>query len=1351
MRIKKTLLKNYSALTTLSLLTVSLSSCAKNVIDSKYRIDLNNDGFIFNGSKKNETIGDVNYSSAIKNALSRSDDWQSFKTALANELIYQWYIDRTDTNKNNRNEDFKFDLEKYKKEVDNTYNEKIQSCKSMYGTDYDFYFKNVYLAPNGGTASSYKHKLLVDKIANEFADKVFNNSYFSLKMDNSQNILYPNIYTKAEKNVDVNKIRNPEYWDKIGFYARSANNFFVDEEPKSYSDIDTDWLSKHPDGDYAMVQQYTFDKWFEIEKPFFSDAALFKYSLPKYVGNGKLSEIYNGSFAGVSISDDADSIKEEFPFFGADPEKNSTKKFKSFLDGLQNSNFNTPYFDDNKQRINSNGTFSIDLDNTDDSQSVLLCLGRQMFGNESSNQSSNALYTPYALAAGNLLQNLINCTETNEIANVLTAQHVYQNIEKYYDSADGIDNPAILANFWYTNNQGWNPLPTDDIKSYLDLDVCYGNYTTTDGETKHFHCPIFTNSKSNDFKWFYGDNTISGVQYITNAIQINDFPKVDGKTDQPWIMELNQSGMHVQTIDGYAYIKNYGSSKQQRLEALKNVVKYRLLQKEVDSAANSCISAQMYGENGFLKSYFKDNLADIVIGMSLSDSYNIFRSIDSYKLEKSDQIKEDSLFLYKIYSLDNEKMGNAYTELYEYLVMILSYDVIKKDYDALKDANKKIYDYRKTQIINSKEKIGESRTIGANGLLAPIVYNHNATKLSTIDYETANRIIILDIDQSNWLNLQSLLDNKINDIRNSKFVSSATNSSIKPNVAHAFSPQIKQAKNNGLNRFCFKSLIVDQLMYNSTGAVQATANEIKYNCYNWYQKYIGNNSTFLNNNSDDVNFVDKYVLEYNDAAKQAFTSLYKRNKLISGTEKKLSNYTRNSDLSVTDYWDVLNNAFDKNINDSTSHDGKYNDDSTNLQLFKATIMYLLSPNEATYNKPFDRFYEILNTRISEDDIAFVGYLTKGYANLNTQPIVDLTNDNDSQNNIYNFSANVDNIFDQTHMAGGDPVTKMQAAKLSSDKYWNVVNKKWIVDNEVVTKPLSGFLGIQSNWGNQLSGQLQTDVFNSFGNITTDSYDLSKKNKKYSELSNAKDASYYGCFHKFAGEKNNNGEYYNFSVTYNDTTISQDDFMNGNQQALKLAYKIANCSYFSDLKQWANNIANAYPGYSYFKEIVSDTSSYYVDINKLKIDMLRLLPCGNKASEHAHTIECFYRLKDVEVHTDQINSKYAYANNSNDTAFRLMLTQINKSDLIERKLTPFFDNNTKHWKFDKDCPLTEEEFWNVLFQFANETSVQDLCISNIVDNAFGSEKLIVHDARVYNEFNAAWIKNWVKKPIHEDYV
>lgn len=1351
MKVTKKFLNTSCVLTSLSLLTVSLTSCVTNSIDGKYKIDLNDDGFIFTNSNKDNFIGDVSYSTAVKNALSRSDDWQTFKTALANELVYQWFMDRTDINNNNHNEDFKFDLEKYKKEVDKTYDEKIQSCKSLYGTDYNFYFKNIYLAPNGGTVNAYKHKLLVDKIANNFADKVFNNSYFSLCMDdNSHNMLYPNIYAKAEKNVDINKVRNPKYWNNIGFYARSANNFFIDDVPKSYDDVNVNWLAKHPDGDYAMVQQYTFDKWFDIEKPFFSDAALFKYSSPKYVANGKLSGIYNGSFAGVTISENADDeVKEDFPFFGANPEKNSTKKFKSFLEGLKNSDYYTSYFNDDKQKIESNGTFSISLENTDDSQSVLLCLGKQMFGSTASSESSNALYTPYALAAGNLLQNLLNNpNNVTNIANVLPAEKIYNNI-KYYDNAKGIDNPSILANFWYTDEHGWNPLPINNIKSYINLGVCYDNLPTTNDNISYFHCPIF-NNKSSDFTWFYGSNTMSGVQYITNAVQINDFSVIDPKNSQPWIMELNQSGMHIQTIDGYNYIKEYGSTKEKRLEALKNIVKYRLFQKEVDSAANNCISAQMYGENGFLKTYFKNNFADLVIGMALDKTYNIFRKIDSYKQAKTEQEKEDNLFLYKIYSLDNEKMGNAYVNFCEYLNIISSYDVLKKEYEALDNANKKIYDYRQTQISNSKEKIGENRTIGANGLLAPIVYSYNKTNLSTHDYDSANRIIIMDIQENDWPNLQELLNKKIEDIRKSKFIEDATNSSIKPNAAHAFSPQIKQAKQDELNRFYFKSLIVDQLMYNSTGAVQANANEIKFNCYNWYQKYI-NKGVFLKDNFEDIDFIGKYILNQ-DVAKQAFISTYKRNKLIGGIEKRLSNYSKsNPNMTAYAYWNVLNAAFDKNLHLSTIYNGKYNDDCTNLELFKATVMYLLSPNNTTYNKPFDRFYEILDTRISDDDVAFAGYLTKGYANLNSQPITDLTT-NDEQNNIYNFSADVDNIFDQTHMAGGEPVNNMKAVKQSGDKYWNVVNKKWNVDGKTQEKQLSGFLGIQSNWSNQLSGQLQTDVFNSFDKITTNSYDLSKKNKKYSELSQAKDAQYYGCFHKFAGEKNSNGEYYKFSVSYDGVTISEQDFINSNnQEALKLAYKIANCSYFSDLKQWAENIAKAYPGYSYFKEIVSDNSSYYSNIDKLKIDMLKLLPCGDKASEHANSIECFKRLKNVEVHTNQINPKYAYINSSNNTAYRLMLTQINKSDLIERKLTPIFNNATKQWELAQDCPLTEAEFWNVLFQLASESSVQELCIANVVDNAFGSEKLIVHDARVYNQFNAAWIKNWAKKPIDETYV
>jgi hypothetical protein len=70
-----------------------------------------------------------------------------------------------------------------------------------------------------------------------------------------------------------------------------------------------------------------------------------------------------------------------------------------------------------------------------------------MFGSTTSSESSNALYTPYALAAGSLLQNLLNNpNDVTNVANVLPAEKIYNNI-KYYDNAKGIDNPSILANF----------------------------------------------------------------------------------------------------------------------------------------------------------------------------------------------------------------------------------------------------------------------------------------------------------------------------------------------------------------------------------------------------------------------------------------------------------------------------------------------------------------------------------------------------------------------------------------------------------------------------------------------------------------------------------------------------------------------------------------------------------------------------------------------------------------------------------------------------------------------------------------------------------------------------------------
>ena len=40
------------------------------------------------------------------------------------------------------------------------------------------------------------------------------------------------------------------------------------------------------------------------------------------------------------------------------------------------------------------------------------------------------------------------------------------------------------------------------------------------------------------------------------------------------------------------------------------------------------------------------------------------------------------------------------------------------------------------------------------------------------------------------------------------------------------------------------------------------------------------------------------------------------------------------------------------------------------------------------------------------------------------------------------------------------------------------------------------------------------------------------------------------------------------------------------------------------------------------------------------------------------------------------------------------------------------------------------------------------MKDAINEVFEGKKLVVHDAQLYNKFDATWIKDWVKKPMGE---
>ncbi len=170
------------------------------------------------------------------------------------------------------------------------------------------------------------------------------------------------------------------------------------------------------------------------------------------------------------------------------------------------------------------------------------------------------------------------------------------------------------------------------------------------------------------------------------------------------------------------------------------------------------------------------------------------------------------------------------------------------------------------------------------------------------------------------------------------------------------------------------------------GNNQTTANQIKAAAYQYYANNAGQ-ITFK-----DSEFIDKFILNEEYAPSyNAFNTIYQKDKLFDD-DNNLATYAKSPESvnSANAYYKLLNSEYQNTyLQMKKNENGEFCNEFVDENLFKATIMYLLSSNEVN-GQPFDKFYEVLNGKIADDEVAFIGYLTRGYANLNDKPITSMS-------------------------------------------------------------------------------------------------------------------------------------------------------------------------------------------------------------------------------------------------------------------------------------------------------------------------------------------------------------------------
>lgn len=1335
MKFKRLILSATAVAASSSLLATVLTSCAKADIDEDLIVKLNDDG-LFGTVGEGTGAFSLNYQDAIKAALSRSSGWKTFKEALADEIVYQWYEDRASTSlkSKDKNDEFRKNLEEWKYKSEEEYNKVVDKCKSTYGANFNFYLQNDYLSQYGGTKDSYIHSKMVNHVKEVFTKAVFEDNFFGYRTDAADHAVYPQIFTEATSSVDVAALNDPANWSKLGFYAKTK----VGYEPKEPTN-DLEWpnyLAANPEGDYAAIQDYVFNRWFADEKPFFSAAALFKYTKPTSSGS-ELADIYDPNKATLPT----DGPNEAFPFFGGIPinSNDGEKGVNAYWDWYQNLKkgaFLAAGMYEDAQGKHVNNTITIPLSSTDDSQTLLLCSANDMF---------NTLYTPYAVAAANLYGRMYS---TGSGLGTSLALNTYTQTElaKHVSSTmpEDQDDDTILKNFFWTVDPSTTAPTGVTVGSYLDLNDIYGG-----AGTNTYHCPLFKNNDT--YKYFYGGTDgNNGVRYIINNWEIDLAPLEAEETTwrtlkQPWAIELNQSGVHAQTIDGYLYVRS-GTSAAGRLQKAKEVLKYRAMQKycNYDGGLISCDLFTSDSGTGRLEKYFTDHYADIILELAMKDNtitdkrYNVFRTIDSYKKDGSFAL--DNLFLYKINSTTDQVLTSTYADLVLYLKNIITVDWYKKVVDAVEAVNDKIYSYRSTQITNSKSDIGKKRF--ENGLLGRMPLDF----VNSSYFRTSHHY--LDIITAIYVNNKEehFLPNGETDLYNQyktlilaggtgyhAFINEAL---VGKNADLGFSPQIEDAQDAMSNRFWYNSPIVDKVMY-AFMADKGNANAIKNATYEAYDTKVFGSSADTPKLTSITN-VDKAGTEYN----HAFYSTYAKSKLFSDT-KNFSAYTL--DLE-SNFYTTMSNAYANLQQSYKVTDGDTNDEALNFKLFISTISYLARP-DADGTNYFHNFNKWLDSKILNNETAYVGYLEQFnvyHKTTHDDPIEQIT----SASTLYDWTSDVGNIYDRLGYVGEEKTEGIIGSDnflVESAPYWNVIQKKF--DNGI-SKTFAGFTGLQTAKNNifDSASGLQAAAFGSddglhnFAQSTDGSPNLNVPATEYVQNQ--------GALFPWAGSPKSDYVFADFAdPAQKGSPINSDDIAAVSPFALKLAHTILKMDNKDDLLDLATKLANAIYGKSYFRKIVTGETELYRDdiVNSLRYHMLEaILEPGTTAGTFRFA-KAFDRVRNVELHADiSQQSNYSFKNGAD--GYKVMLTQINKSDVTdsEQLLLPEWESGK--WQMKADAPITIEEFWFLLCNAACDTANQQLATADAVKEIFGPNKLIVYDAQLYNQFDSVWIKDWVKKPI-----
>ena len=1254
----------------------------------------------------------VTFEEEVANALIDKNSYNAFKKQYANQLLYNFYKKIVDSGKI---QSFKDDWDKWNKDIDKDYDDKVQGFKDKNGSNWEFYLQNELLDPAGGTTEAWKYNQLCSKIREDFKSKVFANKYLAYSSTPGDYKVDNDISTFQQEDF----FEHPENWRQINFYAqnKTGGNYNKDRD---LDDV------------YALIQKTAFEKYTGTYHPFSVSMCLWKYQAPT-TSRGVL-DVYSDKINKGSESqqtNDGETVSPgyefpTFPEFEAEPSANG--KFWHTINDLF-LNAGSSY------GLTSTGFNNIPNDKlyTDDSAT-------QYIVNSGDLSSIDAMFGG---AAVNLWANYSGNVGANKFVSDKILKYDINDLLTNKDVEKSTD---ILRNFFFRSNDS-RLFKTDGTltdlgtslaacENKIDLNDLYESAGTAgklenNGGNATFHSKIFR-SHSPLFFDYYGDtNPEGGVQWVVSALRL-----YDGDKALPYILirdELSQGGVHIVGLNGA--IKNDlttgGYLAEPKNDTNDNtapfsqgreniLLKAQYLWEKEKSSANIGLESKI--EDFFNQD---DNMNDIIISMAK----NRVTRVDKTKI------------------FDDSEMFNVVRrdDFYDLILCGNDFFATQSTISAIDSENKKLFGTKFKNVMNSITSRSASwskitKENYQNGMSTPYPFafnepNNNSStgynsSLASFDINgiiarekshiyDGMHVLATDVWDKNEITFDEVKQLKNNYITKIANIIANTNNGISPYIQDSgtgkYSEHIynKWDKDNPLSVAVYAAL-------ESFGGSDSFSNNVKIKAMrNYISSCFGDDS--IVNGFDSFN---GYATFKDGTLKNAFASYYETQQLIS-SDKPLSMYQNfDSTPSISSYVGLIDKIFQTNLNRSYS-DIEFGSSIYDYLLVLDALQYLVKDNYKNL------IVYLQDNVIRYGDDANLVWISEENTDCNPEFNADKATINEEVTGRFGFQKNYYGQYSNTYFnnSGSDDKPNSFAQNEAYYRYAPMPTNKG-TDTTTEWVDAMGYVGLvtPSNTTSPITSAISDQIF---------------KN------------AYYTKREKVGSEIIHKGGWYKY-ISW-EKLLENINKCSGTKDIADLVNNLANDLTESDFANRVKDIASR----SFFEESDPEVTSGLAKAgDPVSLAVLKDRVIGDKDMYKADNVKwglTTYKKDHENIISNMFkrfgdNKSVAEVCNGNDTQnikhtiktvadeatynqARVMVLQLNNTDVSSY-------NDLFAALGGADHPDQAKVLINLIaVQYAMNSSIKNLALQDVIQKNFDGNKVTVYDRRFNDKLGRVWVKDW----------